>query len=407
MKNRFLFICLFITSFCFAQKTIKGTVYEVSGPLEGVAVYLNNSMLGTTTNTDGTFSFPVKEGEYDLIISYLGYKKINYPLNTSTYKKPLVFALVEEENILDEIIIKKTVYDDKWKYNLSTFKRAFIGRTEMAEGCEILNPKVIYFNFDAKNNILTAFARKPLEIRHRSLGYKIIYELEEFVIHKNQVTYLGYSRYKNSKGNKRKQRKWQKNRLKTYSGSFTHFYQTLLKKTTYAEGFLIHLFKRVPNPDRPSEKEIKRARQLIRLSGSQINFSIKIEAPKTMLDSAIITLRKIKLPKFKDQIYKTKAPINDIISKKLNTTYLTFKDNILVVYTKEKEEKGYILRNVFSKMRKASPQSSSIISQRTPTPIDQKGILIRPLDVFYEGYWSYEKFANSLPLDYVPPINMQ
>ena len=407
MKNRFFFIYLFITSFCFAQTTIKGTVYEVSGPLEGVAVYLNNSMLGTTTNADGIFSFPVKEGEYDLIISYLGYKKINYPLNTSTYKKPLVFALVAQENVLDEIIIKKTVYDDEWNYNLSAFKKAFIGRTEMAEGCEILNPKVIYFNFDAKKNTLTAFARKPLEIRHKSLGYKIIYELEEFVIHKNQVIYLGYSRYKNLKGTKRKQRKWQENRLKTYTGSFTHFHQTLLKKTTYKEGFLVHLFKRIPNPDRPSEEEIKRARQLIKLSDSQINFSLKIETPKTMLDSAIITLRNIKLPKFNDHIYKTKAPINDIISKKINTTYLTFKDHILVVYTKEKEEKGYILRNAFSKMREPNPQSSSIISQRTPTPIDQKGILRRPLDVFYEGYWSYEKFANSLPLDYVPHISMR
>jgi hypothetical protein len=407
MKNRFFFICLVVTSFCFAQTTIKGTVYNASGPLEGVALYFNNTMLGTTTNSNGEFSILTKNGKYELIVSYLGYKKINYSLNTSTYKKPLIFALVEEENVLDEIIIKKTVYDDEWKYNLSSFKRAFIGKTEMAAGCEILNPKVLYFNFDAKNNIRTAFARKPLKIRHRSLGYKIIYELEEFVIHKNQVTYLGYSRYKNLKGNKRKQRKWQKNRLKTYLGSFTHFYQTLLKKTTYAEGFLVHLFKRVPNPDRPNEEEIKRARQLINLSGSPINFSIKIEAPKTMLDSAIITLRKVKLPKFKDHIYKSKAPINNIISKKLKTTYLTFKDNILVVYTKEKEEKGYILRNAFSKMRKASPQSSSIISQRTPTPIDQKGILVRPLDVFYEGYWSYEKFANSLLIDYVPPIDMQ
>jgi hypothetical protein len=318
----------------------------------------------------------------------------------------LVFALVEQENVLDEIIIKKTMYDGDWKYNISAFKKAFIGRTEMAEGCEILNPKVIYFNFDAKKSTLTAFARKPLEIRHKSLGYKIIYELEEFVIHKNQVIYLGYSRYKNLKGNKRKQRKWQENKLKTYSGSFTHFHQTLLKKTTYKEGFLVHLFKRVPNPNRPSEVEIKRARQLIKFSVSQINFSMKIGTPKTMLDSAIITLRKIKLPKFKDHIYKTKAPINDIISKKLNTTYLTFKDHILVVYTKEKEEKGYILRNAFSKMREAYPQSSSIISQRIPTPINQKGILVRPLDVFYEGYWSYEKFANSLPLDYVPPIIM-
>jgi len=74
-------------------------------------VYLNNSMLGTTTNASGTFSFPVKEGQYNLIISYLGYKKIIYPLNTSTYSKPLVFTLVEEENVLDKIFFNKVVYD--------------------------------------------------------------------------------------------------------------------------------------------------------------------------------------------------------------------------------------------------------------------------------------------------------
>jgi hypothetical protein len=402
MKNRFLFVCLFVTTFCLAQLTIKGTVYQVNGPLEGVAVYLNNTMLGTTTNADGEFSIPVKEGHYDLIISYLGFKKINYALNTLSYAKPLVFALEEEENVLDEIIIKKIVYDEEWKYNLSAFKRSFIGTTEMAEDCEILNPKVLSFDFDAKKNTLIATARKPLEIEHKSLGYKLIYELEEFIIRNNQVTYLGYSRYENLPGNKRKQRKWKENRLKTYKGSFTHFYQTLIRKTTYEEGYFVHLFKRVPNPERPSEEELKKARQLILLSGSIINLSVKNEEPKTALDSAKITLKKRKLPKFKDNIYKTKAPISDFTSTKLNTTYLDFEHNILVVYTKELEEIGYLKRNVFNEIREAHPQSSSIIGMKIPTPLDQRGFLIFPLDVFYEGYWSYEKFANSLPLDYIP-----
>jgi hypothetical protein len=407
MKNRFFFICLVVTSFCFAQTTIKGAVYNVSGPLEGVAVYFNNTMLGTTTNSNGAFSIPTKKGKYELIVSYLGYKKIIYVLNTSTYKKPLVFTLEEESNTLDEIIIKKTVYDDEWKYNLSAFKRAFIGRTEMAEGCEILNPKVLHFNFNAKNNKLEAIARKPLKIRNKSLGYEIIYELEEFTIHKNRVISLGYSRYKILKGSKIKQRKWNENRLKAYNGSYFHFYQSLLKNTAYQDGFIIHQFKRIANPERPSEEEIKKAREIVTLSNTPINFSSKITQPKTSLDTALVVLKKVRLPKFKDYIYTSNAPISDIITNKNGIYYLDFENNISVVYTKELEEKGYILRNAFSKMRKASPQSSSIISQRTPTTINQKGILVRPLDVFYEGYWSYEKFADSLPLDYVPPINMQ
>jgi hypothetical protein len=34
MKNRFFFICLVVTSFCFAQTAIKGTVYNASGPMK-------------------------------------------------------------------------------------------------------------------------------------------------------------------------------------------------------------------------------------------------------------------------------------------------------------------------------------------------------------------------------------
>ena len=154
MKKRFFFILLLIQFSVFAQITISGIVADKNGPLEGAAVYFNNTMLGTTTDVQGKFSIKVREGIYDLVVSYLGYKKIIYSLNTSNYKKSLVFKLEEEQNTLDEVIISKTVYNDEWKYNLEVFKREFIGRTEIAAGCKMLNPEVLHFNFDAKNNVL-------------------------------------------------------------------------------------------------------------------------------------------------------------------------------------------------------------------------------------------------------------
>lgn len=402
MKNRFFFVLYFIQFAAFAQITINGIVTEKSGPLEGAAVYFNNTMLGTTTNNEGKFSLEVKEGQYELIVSYLGYKKIVFTLNTASKNKLLFFKLEEEENTLEEVVITKTVYDDEWKYNLDTFKSEFIGKTEIAKDCEILNPEVLHFNFDAKNNVLVAIARKPLEIKHKNLGYKIIYELEDFTINKNIVSYLGYSRYQNLKGSKRKEILWGKNRLTTYHGSFTHFYQSLLKKTRYQEGFLIHQFKRVPNPKRPSEEAIKKAREFVRLSKSPIDFSKKIDAPKTTLDSSIVILRKVSLPRSIDYLYKSNVPSDSIISSKQGIFYLDFENNLSVVYTKEKEEKGYILRNVFNKMREPLAQTSSIIAINIPTILDKNGFLVSPLDVYYEGYWAYEKFANSLPLDYEP-----
>ena len=407
MRSNFFILLIVFAIPSFSQINIKGTVLEKNTPLENVAIYLNNTMLGTTTNVDGTFSLPIKEGKYELIVSYLGYKKIIYPLNTSTYTKPLIFKLEEEENVLDEIIIQKTVYDDEWQYNLTTFKREFIGVTELSKDCEILNPEVLHFDYNGNKNILTAYARKPLQIKNKGLGYLITYELESFIRKKNYVSYLGYSRYKELKGGKRKQKRWQKNRLKAYNGSVIHFFKSVLNNTFTEEGFIVNQFKRVPNPARPSENTIKKARELIRLNNVKV-YPQNIDQPKNALDSAFLIIKKARLPKFKDYLYKSKLSQNDIITQKNGLVYLSFDDNLSIVYTKEKEELGYITRNVFQKLREPLPQTSNLIPFKKGIIVDKNGLLIDPLDVLYENYWSYyEKIATYLPLDYVPVLSLQ
>ncbi|WP_299012102.1 carboxypeptidase-like regulatory domain-containing protein [uncultured Polaribacter sp.] len=402
MRIRFSILLLFLSSFCFSQIIITGKVYEVNSVLQGAAVYLNNTMLGTTTNAKGEFTLPVKKGLYQLVISYLGYEKIIYNLNTSTYKKPLKFVLKETSNTLNEIVVKKTIYNQEWRYNLESFKKDFLGTTKFAEDCKIENPKVLHFDFNRKTNLLIAIARKPLIIKNKSLGYEIIYELDEFERSNQTTVYLGYARYKTLKGGQRKQRKWAKNRLTAYNGSYLHFYQSILRNTTYKDGFLVHQFKRLPNPERPTALEIKKAQTLIRLNLANLNFSKKIENPKTKLDSALVISRKARLPKFKDYLYKSKVPIKDIIERKPNGTYFNFKHNLVLVYTKEKEEMAFILRNTFSKLRTPTYQTSTLLPNTMPIKIEKNGMLENPLAVLYEGYWSFEKFANSLPLDYVP-----
>jgi hypothetical protein len=402
MKNRFLLFFIFLAYTSIAQITIRGTVYQDDKPLDGAAVYFNNTMLGTTTNNEGEFAIPVKHGVYELIISFLGFQKINYSLNTSTYNKPLVFKLIEEESILNEIVIKKTVYDDDWKYNLSVFKKEFIGISKLSEDCKILNPEVLYFEYDNAKGILTAYARKPLKMKHKSLGFLITYELESFVRGKNYITYLGYSRYQEMKGNKRKKRRWAKNRLKAYNGSVVHFYKSLIDDTFKKDGFIVNQFRRVPNSKRPSEEEIRNARQLVRMSGGGLNFSKKIINPKTALDSAMITLKKVRLPKSIDYLYKSKLKKKEIITLKDSVYALSFDNNISIVYKKEREEMAYITRHTFGKPRTPLAQTSSIIPVQKNIVLDKTGVLINPLAVFYEGYWSYEKFGNTLPLDYEP-----
>jgi hypothetical protein len=400
MKKSLPILFLFLCHFLSAQVLIKGTVSSNKVPLEGAAIYLNNSSIGTTSDSEGNFELTIKEGTYDLIVSYLGYKTINYTLITSKHKNPLHFNLVEDANRLDEIVIRKTVYDSAWKFNLEEFKSAFIGRSELAQECEILNPKVLHFEFDNQSRKLEAFAKEPLRIRHKRLGYMIIYDLVSFKIEKNIVTFLGYTQYKNLKGGKRKKRKWDQARVTVYNGSRIHFFKALAEKKLTEEGFIVNQFERKLNPKRPTEEQIKNARQLLRLSGSR--YTRVNDTPKTAIDSALVILRKARLPKYADFLYKKNVPYKDMITIKGGKTYLTFENYLSIIYTKEKEELNY-LKDIFSRTKRApGPQTSSIVILQKYPYIEPSGMVIAPLDVFYEGYWGFEKLAETLPLDYEP-----
>jgi hypothetical protein len=69
-----------------------------------------------------------------------------------------------------------------------------------------------------------------------------------FEINKNLVTRLGYSRFENLSGTKRKRKEWQRNRTKAYKGSLLHFIKSIFNNSSKEEGFVINQFKRLPNP---------------------------------------------------------------------------------------------------------------------------------------------------------------
>ena len=112
-KTLFLSLLFFYVS-SFSQIRISGKVLdENNNPIEAASVYLNNTTIGVSTNVDGAFELTIKEGVYELIVSYISYKTIQYNLNTATYASPFVFKLIVEENILNEVVLKKTIYKRK------------------------------------------------------------------------------------------------------------------------------------------------------------------------------------------------------------------------------------------------------------------------------------------------------
>ncbi len=379
-------LCLWTISLS-AQVLIEGTVLFNNQPVEGASIYLNNTSVGTTSQTDGTFTLEIKEGIYQLIVSYIGYKKIEYQLDTSTYNKPFIFLLTEEEFALDEVVITKKRYGPDRVYHLNSFERAFIGTSKFSKQCTIQNPDALFFSYDLSSNHLTAEAYEPLLIENKALGYIIRYELKHFSLQDNYAEYLGYSYFTELKDKKQKQKRWRKNRLKAYHGSQIHFYKSVLANTLKEEGFIVHQFVRKETTASGSENANNTALKKIDGNINPMEFAANIfKRPETR--------------QYADYLYKSDIPRSDIVSIEGETTYLQFKDNISVIYTKEKEELAYLLNT--GEERKLLPQTSNVIPLIEKTGIESTGTLSNPLAVIYEGYWSFEKFANALPLDYEP-----
>ena len=399
MKNIFFvgFALIFLSSF--SQKRISGMVTDENNqPLEGASVYINNTTIGVVSDSLGNFSLIARKGNYDLVVSFLGHKTVYTKINTNSKVDFLNIYLIPEVNVLEEVVLKKTRYNTEWKNNFFTFKKTFLGWSKLAQTCKILNPKVLHFDYDNETSTFSAEAREPLKIEHKGLGYLITYDLVKFSITNNRLEYLGYTKYKKLKGSKRKEKRWKENRLKAYNGSIMHFARSLRSKKLKKEGFIVNQFKRLINHERPTEEQFKNARILIRQS-KNVNLYKKIYNPVTALDSAIVILQKFNLPKVNDIVYRKNVPYKYILTKSKDIILLRFLDYISITYLNEPQEENYPFR---SHNDQSKVQTSIMTLLAKYAILDSSGAIINPHDTFVDGYWAFEQFADTLPLNYMP-----
>ncbi|MGG8495436.1 carboxypeptidase-like regulatory domain-containing protein [Tenacibaculum sp. TC6] len=398
-KGLIFFLLIFLQGLLYAQIVITGKVTTSQNePLEGASVYLNNTTIGTITNAEGEFSLPVKKGNYDLIVSFIGFNSFQTTINDKNQKINFHIQLTPDTTLLNEVEIKETVYDKDWKYNLQRFKQALLGRSKVADNCVITNEKDLHFDYNASTNTLTALAKKPLVIKNKELGYLITYDLVNFTLTSQHLVFSGYAQYKNLR--KSVSKKWEKNRRIAYNGSRMNFLRCLLNQNLKDEGFFVNQFKRLENPNRPSEEKIKLAQELVKLHGN-INFSQEITIPKTPLDSALVVLKNARLPKYQDFLYKTDVPYSEMITA-TTTPLLSFENFLSITYTKEIEEDNFLKGRFGQRKKQSGVQTSSIVLLDGPVEIYTTGIVSNPTSVFNEGYWAFKALANMLPLDYSP-----
>ncbi|WP_421807021.1 TonB-dependent receptor [Flagellimonas sp.] len=90
--------------------TLSGTISEASSneTLIGVTVAISELRTGTTTNEYGFYSITLPEGEYQVIVSYLGFQEVVRAINLNQNQK-LDFKLEEKAEELAEVVVTDDV----------------------------------------------------------------------------------------------------------------------------------------------------------------------------------------------------------------------------------------------------------------------------------------------------------
>ena len=87
---------------------IKGKVTDKNNnPLPYVSIFIQNTLVGTTTNDNGFYELPVaKKGEYTVNFQFLGYKTIKKKISVSQLPFTLNVKMSEKQELLNEVSIQ-------------------------------------------------------------------------------------------------------------------------------------------------------------------------------------------------------------------------------------------------------------------------------------------------------------
>lgn len=237
LKTLFLLL-LMVPLLAHAQITVSGKVVSTSNnqPVPNASVFLSDASVGTQTDATGAFTlYNVKNGQYDLVVSCIGFETYHLTLMmTGSVVSVPVISLMPKITVLKEIKIK---YDPDHKAHLERFVKEFLGHSDNARQCTILNPEIIDMDYNRKADRITASTDDFLIIENKALGYRIKYLLKSFSCDLIGVNYYGSSTFELLKGTDSQQKKWTKNRQQTYTGSNMQFLRSCIDNTVQEKGF--------------------------------------------------------------------------------------------------------------------------------------------------------------------------
>ncbi|MEP0985979.1 carboxypeptidase-like regulatory domain-containing protein [Ekhidna sp.] len=398
MRSSIFTICILSLFSCplIKAQQIRGNVIDkdTKEPVAFANVFFSGTLIGTTTDLDGNFSFIIpNEGKYELIVSYVGYEKYSRPILSTDELSFLQIELKPEIIKLRDIHVNADT--SEWKNNYPVFRRLFLGETANAAKVEISNPKDIFLFYDAVENGFFAHSRNEISIENYALGYRLGYTMQEFRMeYQSQRFYsFGIPRFEMMVSKRKGQiRKWEKARVRAYRGSFSHFLRSFKENTFLEEGFIVQELFRVPNRKRPPENLIKE--KLLSFSVRDTITNRIVLRDMSGSDSLQYWIRMKRMPMVVDSLGKVLKDNSLIIDG-----FFMYTGYLKITYTKEQEEFNY---SRYRRRGRTDSKQTSVVNFIEPITIYDNGYY-DVQKVFFEGYmgWS-SKIAEMLPIEYIP-----
>jgi len=357
MKKIFLFTLLihffgiaFTQDFSVSGKVIDSATKE---PLAFASVFCQNTTQGTTTNKEGSFHLTLKDGGYDLVVTYTGYKSQLIRISPEMKPTGLEVSMAKEEKSIEEVVIRSSnEVKNGWEKYGKFFLENFIGTTPFASKTTLLNPEVLKFYYFKKSDKLKVLADSALIVANNAMGYNIRYNLDSFLfMYKTDIcSYKGFAFYEERTSTEDTMKTWKANRKKAYLGSRLHFMHSYFDSTLSDAGFIISLL------DENDDKKF-----------------VKITEPY-------------------DTTYYTPAD-------SINEVDIFYPRRISITYTRKSPENEYLKKY---KLPLNISQQISYIDMLDMISIKPNGYYYNQTDWINFGYWSWKNIADQVPNDYVP-----
>lgn len=345
---------------------VSGTVVDEKGELvKGATVFISGSQFNTVTDDKGEFHInSLTAGSYQLIVQLIGYQIFDRTVILQDKPVEVNVPLIIKPIALNEVTIGP---GDAWGSYFNLFRGQFLGTSRFADGCEILNPKVLSFNYNKSKGILTAQASDFILIDNKRLGYHIRYLLRDFqfTVNGNTAIFDGDALFEEMEGSKSKHGDWTRNRYDAYKGSLMHFLRSVYANNTLKEGFITN--------------------SLIK---GYLKANGEVDVPWVTIDTRPVRF--------------------DTVVKVLDTTFISLRTNqFYVTYNPKKaasvktDMKAPVLKDV--ELDNKSIASSMVKLPFKQAIIDSRGNYTNYRAFFIHGDMASRRVGDKLPFDYMPP----